>query len=96
MTIDTFKATIHQQAPDPAWSEALKALWYDMKGDWDQSHDIAQEMAGTDGAWIHAYLHRKEGDLWNADYWYRRANRSRPEGTLEMEWEDLVLHFLKH
>lgn len=66
------------------------ALWWDAQGDWDQAHRCAQSVASSDGAWVHAYLHRKEGDLPNADYWYRQAGRRRPAITLDEEWAELV------
>jgi hypothetical protein len=73
----------------------LQALWHDAHGDWHKAHDIAQAIETPDGAWLHAYLHRKEGDVWNADYWYRRAGRVRPNSSLETEWEQLVQYFIK-
>lgn len=68
----------------------LAALWWDARGDWARAHEAAQSVDTADGAWVHAYLHRKEGDLSNADYWYRRAGRRRPAGTLEAEWAEIV------
>lgn len=66
--------------PDPATlhSEHLRALWYDLHGDWDTAHSIVQVMSDPDAMWIHAYLHRKEPDIWNAKYWYHRCGRSYP------------------
>lgn len=87
MTITEFKASLAGSAPPAGLSPLLEALWWDGKGDWDQSHDLAQEVGTTDGSWVHAYLHRKEGDRGNAAYWYARAGRSMPGGTLEAEWE---------
>ena len=72
----------------------LKSLWYDGKGDWEQSHNIIQDVDDKSAAWIHAYLHRKEGDTGNADYWYSRAGRKRPSISLQEEWEELVKAFL--
>ncbi len=69
---------------------ALLALWWDAKGDWDRAHEIAQDVGGADGAWVHAYLHRKEGDLGNAVYWYRQAGRGAASGDLRVEWEEIV------
>ena len=69
---------------------ALLALWWDAKGDWEKAHEIAQDVVGADGAWVHAYLHRKEGDLGNAAYWYRRAGRGVASGDLRVEWEGIV------
>ncbi|MFN7116478.1 MAG: hypothetical protein ACK4TA_06730 [Saprospiraceae bacterium] len=73
----------------------LQALWHDAHGDWERAHDITQNIETPDGAWVHAYLHRKEGDQWNADYWYRRAGKTRPNRTLEEEWEMIVKALLK-
>jgi len=72
----------------------LQSLWYDGKGDWEQSHTIIQDVDDKNAAWIHAYLHRKEGDTGNADYWYRRAGKKRPAISLQEEWEELVKAFL--
>jgi hypothetical protein len=68
----------------------LVALWYDSKGNWEQAHNIVQDINGSMACWIHAYLHRKEGDLGNAGYWYSRAGKNRPAVDLETEWEELV------
>jgi hypothetical protein len=65
-------------------------LWYDGKNDWEQAHIIAQDLPTKEGSWVHAYLHRKEGDAWNANYWYNRADRSMPDYSLEKEWEEMV------
>jgi hypothetical protein len=70
-------------------------MWYDGQGDWTKAHDIAQEMHNDDGAWIHAYLHRKEGDNGNASYWYQRAKRRMPAYELQREWEEITAYFLK-
>ncbi len=68
----------------------LLSLWYDHKGDWEKSHELIQDLNDHKAAAIHAYLHRKEGDIWNADYWYRRANAKRKDISLEEEWQVLV------
>ena len=82
MTVDEFKAL-----SDPATlSLPLQALWRDLQGDWDGAHDAAQQAGDRDGAWVHAYLHRKEGDAGNAAYWYNRAHRPMPQGSLADEW----------
>jgi len=75
--------------------ELLQALLLDAAGDWDGSHRIAQGDSSTDGSWVHAYLHRKEGDLGNSSYWYRSAGRSMPEISLEEEWEYIAMALLK-
>ncbi|WP_425639568.1 hypothetical protein ACPUEN_08030 [Algoriphagus yeomjeoni] len=77
------------------YSPMLKALWYDGNGDWEKAHDQVDSLDGQPAARIHAYLHRKEGDQWNADYWYRRAGEVRPDLSLEQEWEELLSRFLK-
>ena len=90
MTVDELKATLRSSSPPAGLSEPIVALWHDARGDWDAAHRVAQDIDGTDGAWIHAYLHRKEGDLGNAGYWYRRAGRAVASGSLEDEWTAIV------
>jgi len=68
----------------------LKSLWHDAKGNWEKAHSIVQEIDNPDGSWVHAYLHRKEGDLSNAGYWYSRAGRKAAGGLLQDEWESIV------
>ncbi|MEJ0103242.1 MAG: hypothetical protein WDO19_12090 [Bacteroidota bacterium] len=93
MTIDEFKKSLSASAPGKV-SVYLESLWYDGKGDWEKSHNTIQDIEDKNAAWIHAYLHRKEGDTWNADYWYNKAGRKRPPVSLEEEWENLVMAFL--
>lgn len=90
--IADFKASLSQAEPPREWSLHLKALWYDAKGDWDSAHKAIQDEGDAFSAQIHAYLHRKEGDQGNADYWYRRSGTSRPRLSLEEEWVELVHH----
>jgi hypothetical protein len=73
----------------------LEALWYDGKDNWDRAHEIAQDITTDDGSWIHAYLHRKEGDHGNAAYWYRRAGRSMPQVSLGEEWKQIAQALLQ-
>jgi hypothetical protein len=75
-------------------SGALLALWWDAKGDWEKAHEVAQDVSGRDGAWVHAYLHRKEGDLGNAGYWYRQAGRPVATGDFKLEWEGIAREML--
>lgn len=75
-------------------SAIILALWYDGNGDWKKAHDQVDQLAGKDAARIHAYLHRKEGDQWNAEYWYRRAGLAIYQGTLEEEWKSLLNVYL--
>lgn len=94
MTLADFKQTLTESQPRGEFSLALQAMWHDAKGDWDAAHDIAQEMQGSRGSWIHAYLHRKEGDEGNAAYWYHRAGKPFPSGiSLQEEWEQLSAVF---
>ncbi|HVW98190.1 MAG TPA: hypothetical protein VHA56_19635 [Mucilaginibacter sp.] len=93
-TLTEFKESLKQDQPDSRFSAQLKSLWYDGKGDWDTAHAQVDHLEDRDSAWVHAYLHRKEGDIWNADYWYRKARQTRPDLSLEKEWEQLVLQFL--
>ena len=91
----SFKESLSQDAPDPQLSTILKSLWYDAKGDWKRAHDFVDQLPGSEAAWVHAYLHRKEGDVWNADYWYARAKKTRPSYSLEEEWTNLVDYFIR-
>ena len=70
MTVEEFEATDAAE-----FDGVLLALWWDAHGDWNKAHEIAQDVSGADGAWVHAYLHRREGDVSNAGYWYRQAGR---------------------
>jgi hypothetical protein len=91
MILDEFIQLNQQQAKCPAYfSPALQALWYDYRGDWHQAHEIVQNASDADSAWVHAYLHRKEGDLSNARYWYRRSDRPEFQGSLQQEWEEIA------
>jgi hypothetical protein len=94
MTIDEYKATLLESNPPPDLNVQLKSLWHDGKGNWEAAHDLAQEIHTPDGSWIHAYLHRKEGDKSNASYWYNMANKPFPSVSLDKEWEQLVRNFL--
>ena len=85
-----FLETLNSENPPKEWPSALKALWFDTKGNWNASHDIAQDLHNNLGSWIHAYLHRKEGDEFNAGYWYRMANRPIPTITLDEELKQMV------
>jgi hypothetical protein len=77
-------------SPPAELGAALLALWHDAHGDWDKAHALAQEAGGRDGAWVHAYLHRKEGDEMNAGYWYARAGKPAASGELGAEWEAIA------
>jgi len=94
-TLAEFKASLNSEHPISGLSDQLKSLWYDGKGDWHQAHAQVDHLDDKDSAWVHAYLHRKEGDTRNADYWYNKARQVRPDVSLEQEWEQLVLQFLE-
>jgi hypothetical protein len=90
MDFAAFRETLAQAAPPAGVSRALAGLWWDAKGDWDKAHECAQEVEDEAGNWVHAYLHRKEGDASNAGHWYRRAGQAHSQATLEAEWEAIV------
>lgn len=90
MNASDFHASLAAPVPPASLSPALEALWWDGKGDWDTAHARLQSGTDADSAWVHAYLHRKEGDLSNAGYWYRRAGRPMADGPLATEWEGIV------
>ena len=94
-TLTEFKASLNDSAPDPNLPVHLRSLWFDGKGDWSMAHQQVDHLSDRESAWVHAYLHRKEGDTGNADYWYRRAGQVRPKTSLPEEWEALVLYFLQ-
>lgn len=85
-----FTETLTESTPPKSWPLALTALWHDANENWEASHDIAQDMHDSMGSWIHAYLHRKEGDKFNAGYWYRQANRPFSNKSLPEELQELV------
>lgn len=95
MTRKEFDASLSAATPPAGCSAPLIALWHDGRGDWDAAHKVAQDVDDANGAWVHAYLHRKEGDVGNAAYWYRRAGKPVATGTLEQEWSLVVDALLK-
>ena len=90
MTLEEFRSTLEQATAPQKLSPALRAMWEDAKGNWHAAHSIVQEIEDETGAWIHAYLHRKEGDARNAGYWYRRSKQPVAGDTLEQEWSRIV------
>lgn len=95
MTFAEFINTLSAGSPSVELHPLLKALWHDANGGWTLAHGIVQEIDGTDAAWVHAYLHRKEGDLSNAAYWYRRAAKEASKLPLEEEWGQIARALLK-
>jgi hypothetical protein len=95
MNLQDFKESLSNETVPAHISEIAVALWHDAKGEWEAAHNIAQSQEGVrDYDHLHAYLHRKEGDNWNANYWYRRAKTQMPTMSLQEEWEELATHFL--
>jgi hypothetical protein len=86
MSPDEFKRSVAQANPPAGLSPALAALWWAAKDDWQRAHRLVMSESGADCAWVHAYLHREEGDLDNARYWYRQARREPAQGELAAEW----------
>jgi hypothetical protein len=95
MDLSAFRASLAEDSPPPDLSEALRALWLDARGNWDRAHEVAQADEGGAGDWVHAYLHRKEGDPGNAAYWYRRARKPVCGAPLADEWEAIAIALLK-
>ena len=95
MNMADFRSSLSGAAPAPNLDAPLAALWWAAKGHWDEAHKIVQDEASADAAWVHAYLHRVEGDLGNAGYWYRRADKPVGAGPLETEWERIALALLE-
>jgi hypothetical protein len=94
MTLIAFEESLKADNAPSDLSVYLNSLWYDAKGNWDKSHDLIENLPDPTAAHIHAYLHRKEGDIWNADYWYSKAGRKRPSISLKEEWKEIVISLL--
>lgn len=95
MTFDEFKESLVNSEPPADLTLCQQALWQDAKGDWDLAHNLAQQEGSSDGSWVHAYLHRKEGDIGNASYWYSRAGKPVSNLSLDEEWEEIVKALLE-
>ena len=94
MSLASFKESLSGDKPPQNSSIYLRSLWYDAKGDWEKAHILIQDVHDKEAAWIHAYLHRKEGDNSNADYWYRHAEKKRPAFSLNEEWDEIATALL--
>jgi hypothetical protein len=94
MSVDEFRQSAGGRPPQ-GMSGALLALWHDARDDWNAAHESAQRDESAKGAWVHAYLHRKEGDPANAGYWYRRAGRHLPKCAIDAEWEQIAGELLE-
>ena len=95
MTLEDFRQSLAENEPPPGLTHALAGLWWDAKGDWTQAHESAQQDEGVEGSWVHAYLHRKEGDEHNAEYWYSRAGKPVCLEKLDSEWDSIVRALLR-
>ncbi|WKN43804.1 hypothetical protein [Tunicatimonas pelagia] len=94
MDIEEYKASLHQPKPSPDLNRPLQALWYAAKGNWHKAHELVQDEPDADSAWVHAYLHRVEGDKFNAAYWYNRASRPISSETFNKEWEKIAFNLI--
>jgi hypothetical protein len=94
MTLAEFKRSVSTTKPPPGLPPALAALWWAEKGDWDRAHALIMDESGKDCAWIHAYLHRVEGDLGNAGYWYGQAGKAPATGPMRAEWDSIATALL--
>jgi hypothetical protein len=95
LTLHEFRQSVALGAPAQNLTPALTALWWAQKGEWDKAHELIMNEANGEGAWVHAYLHRLEGDLGNARYWYRQAGRQMPAGPLDREWDTIAEELLR-
>ncbi len=90
MDYDSFKTSVGRDAPPDSLGKALEALWRLAKGDWEAAHELAQSQNDPVGAWVHAHLHRVEGDQSNAGHWYRKAGKPHSKAPLDAEWDEIV------
>ena len=95
MTVEELRASVNESVPPANLSPLLQALWWEAKGSFDRAHEIAQDDPTSDGAWVHAYLHRKEGDGQNAGYWYRLARQPHRDVPFEEEWGRIAAALLE-
>lgn len=89
-----FMASLEMPLPPVSWKIEFQALWWDAKGNWEKAHELVDSLSTPTTTWIHGYLHRKEGDQWNAEYWYSRAGKPFPKESLEAEFEEIVVALL--
>ena len=94
MNLETFRASTKNEKPPKELSIPLEAMWYQGKGDWEEAHRLAQSQNNSSVSWVHAHLHRVEGDLGNAAYWYRRADKPVCNLSLDDEWEKIVAELI--
>jgi hypothetical protein len=94
MSIEEFRRSLTNSEPPADLSSLLQSLWYEAKGDWARAHNLLQDQNSANASWVHAYLHRVEGDAGNAAYWYRRAGKPASQQSLADEWNTLVAALL--
>ena len=94
MTYDEFILTIENNEEPTNQPLYIQALWYDAKGNWQHAHSLIDSLDDKNSCWVHAYLHRKEGDISNANYWYGRAQKQRPPNSLQEEWNTIAMSLL--
>jgi hypothetical protein len=90
MLPEEFIASLKHSSPPEGMNVYLSAMWHDENGNWNKSHSLIDQLEDVTACRLHAYLHRKEGDIWNADYWYKKAGTKRPDISLQQEWEMIV------
>jgi hypothetical protein len=90
VTVDELAAVEDERDLPPDIDATIRALWFDRRGDWERAHQITQDIDTIDAAWVHAYLHRRQGDMSNAGYWYRRARRPEATDSLASEWKRIA------
>ena len=95
LDVSQLEASLSESRAPAGLPPLVEALWHERRGDWTRAHEITQDLSGADAAWVHAYLHRREGDLANAAYWYRHASRPVVRGSLDEEWRAIVAALLK-
>ena len=94
-TLDEFNETLEANEPPEYMNNLLQALWFDAKGDWETAHELVQSVYTSEGAWVHAYLHRKQGDIENAKHWYDKAGKIMPKYQSDEEWKNILSEFLE-
>ena len=94
MEFEDFQQSLKNETPPENTRVYLLAMWHDGRGNWNKAHNMVDSLEDKTASWVHAYLHRKEGDVWNADYWYRKAGKNRPDVSLQNEWETIVKSLL--
>jgi len=94
MSFPEFLRSLKQEDVPAGIGVPLQAMWQAARDKWDEAHRLVQDDSSADAAWVHAYLHRREGDVGNADYWYARAEKKRPDASLEQEWEAISSELL--